>query len=168
MNSSVSNQKFRCVCDILDRYEHKSSALIPILQAIQEVYGYLPEDIMTYISTALKISPSRIYGVATFFTHFTLTPKGLHVIKICDGTACHVNRSGEILEAVMKHLNLSDKKRTTDDGIFTLETVACLGACGLAPVIVVDEKAHGQMTPDTAVALIEAIRESDREQEATA
>ncbi|MGI6156969.1 MAG: NADH-quinone oxidoreductase subunit NuoE [Saccharofermentanales bacterium] len=157
----ASNQKFAEVCDILDRHDHQASQLIPILQEIQAAYGYLPEDIMTYISTALNISPSQVYGVATFFTHFTLTPKGRHVIKVCDGTACHVNKSQAILDTIVEHLRLSDKKTTTDDGMFTLETVACLGACGLAPVIVIDEKAHGQMTPESTIALLDSMREAE-------
>ena len=161
---SVSSQptglpmrKFEKVCEILDRYNRNSAKLIPILQAVQEEYRYLPEDVMTYLATALHVPPARVYGVATFYSHFTLEPKGKHVIRICNGTACHVKRSIPILEAMQKRLNLSDSRKTTPDMLFTIETVSCLGACGIAPVVVIDEEVHGQMNPGSAVALIEKI-----------
>lgn len=157
MGNSIT-KKFSRACEILDRYEHSPNKLIPILQDMQEEYKYLPEEIMTFISVALGISPSTVYGVATFYSHFTLTPKGKHVIKVCDGTACHVKRSEGILNALEKNLGLSRGKKTTEDMLFTLETDACLGACGLAPVVVIDDKVHGLMTPDSAVALIERIK----------
>jgi NADH-quinone oxidoreductase subunit E len=132
--------KFDKVCAILDKYEHNPHKLIAILQDMQEEYNYLPEDIMTFVSTALGISPSTVYGVATFYSHFTLQPKGKHVIKLCDGTACHVKKSHDILKALEKNLGLTQKNNTTPDMLFTLETVACLGACGLAPVVVIDDR----------------------------
>jgi NADH-quinone oxidoreductase subunit E len=95
--------------------------------------------------------------VATFYSHFAITPKGKHLVRLCDGTACHVKDSIPILDAVRKRLKLDGKKNTTDDMLFTVETVACLGACGLAPVMVVDEQVHGQMTPAAGVKLVEEI-----------
>lgn len=166
MANSMS-QKFDRVCAILDKHQNNPHKLIPILQEIQEEYKYLPEDIMTFISTALSISPSRIYGVATFYSHFTLEPKGKHIIKICDGTACHVKKSTEILNLLEANLGVGGKKRTTDDGLFTLELVACLGACGLAPAVVIDEKVHGAMTPESTWKLIEKIKEAEAEDEST-
>ena len=163
--TNVLNKKFDRVCEILNKYYNNHYKLIPILQEIQEVYQYLPEEIMTYISTALGISPAQIYGVATFYSHFTLVPKGKHIIKVCDGTACHVKKSGEILKILKKELNLSDKKTNSDDGLFTLETVACLGACGLAPVVVIDEQVYGSVTPDKMTALINGIREKEASHE---
>ncbi len=163
--TNVLNKKFDRVCEILNKYDNNHYKLIPILQEIQEVYQYLPEEIMTYISTALGISPAQIYGVATFYSHFTLVPKGKHIIKVCDGTACHVKKSGEILKILKKELNLSDKKTNSDDGLFTLETVACLGACGLAPVVVIDEQVYGSVTPDKMTALINGIREKEASHE---
>ncbi len=157
--------KFDRVCQVLDKYERKPHKLIAILQEIQEEYKYLPEEIMTYISTALGISPSSVYGVATFYSHFTLEAKGKYVIKVCDGTACHVRKSQTIIKTLERELGLGGKKKTTDDMLFTLETVACLGACGLAPVVVVNDEVHGAMTPEKTAALPAEVRakESSRD-----
>ncbi len=158
-------RSFDMVCEILDRYHKDSTKLIPILQDIQDQYSYLPEDIMTFVSTALGISSSTVYGVATFYAHFTLAPKGKHIIKVCDGTACHVKKSDLLLDVIEKELALDKNKKTTDDGLFTLETVACLGACGLAPVLVIDDKVHGLMTPETTLALIHQIKEAEKNEQ---
>jgi NADH-quinone oxidoreductase subunit E len=157
--SQAFGTKFEQVCDILDRYERKPGNLIAILQEIQEAYSYLPEDIMTYVATALEISPGSVFGVATFYSHFTLAPKGKYVIKVCDGTACHVRKSADIIKTLQNELGLSEQKKTSDDLIFTLETVACLGACGLAPVVVVNEDVYGSMNPDKTRALLQKIKE---------
>ena len=157
MSQSIA-AKFDRACNIIDKYERNPNKLIAILQEMQEEYKYLPEEIMTFVSTALGISPSAVYGVATFYSHFTLEPKGKHVIKICDGTACHVKKSEDILKALEKQLGLGKKRKTTEDMLFTLETVACLGACGLAPAVVIDERVHGLMTPEGTVALVETIK----------
>ena len=149
--------KFEKVCEILERYECDKSKLIPILQAVQEEYRYLPEEVMTYVATSLNIPPAQVYGVATFYSHFALKPKGKYVIKICDGTACHVKKSIPILEALMKKLNISKDNMTTSDMLFTVETVSCLGACGLAPVLLINEDVHGLMTPESTEALIDEI-----------
>jgi NADH-quinone oxidoreductase subunit E len=150
-------RKFEKICEIIDRYDRDPQKLIPILQAVQDEYRYLPEEVLTYVATTLGLPPARVFGVATFYAHFSLEPKGKYVIRMCDGTACHVKRSMPILEAVRARLGLSDKKQTTHDMLFTVETVACLGACGLAPVMVINDEVHGLMNPDTAVALVEAI-----------
>jgi NADH-quinone oxidoreductase subunit E len=113
---------------------------------------------MTYVATALGISPGSVFGVATFYSHFTLEPKGKYVIKVCDGTACHVKKSEEILKVLEQDLGLNAKKKTSDDMLFTLETVACLGACGLAPVVVVNEDVHGAMTKEKTAALLRKIK----------
>jgi NADH-quinone oxidoreductase subunit E len=154
-------RKFEKVCQILDSYQRDASRLIPILQAIQGEYRYLPEEVLTFVATSLKLSPARVYGVATFYAHFTLEPKGKYVIRLCDGTACHVKQSIPILEALQAKLHVDDRKTTTPDMLFTVETVSCLGACGLAPVMVINEDVHGQMTPAKAVALVDAIREKE-------
>lgn len=155
------SSRFEKVCLIIDKYQRNPHKLISILQEIQDAYAYLPEDIMTYVATALGISPGTVFGVATFYTHFTLEPKGKHVIKVCDGTACHVKKSEDILNTLQKILGLDEQKKTSDDRLFTLETVACLGACGLAPVIVINEQSYGAMTPDKAKALIQKLREEE-------
>ena len=153
--------KFERVCDILDKYKREPSNLIAILQEIQEAYSYLPEDIMTYVATALEISPGSVFGVATFYSHFTLEPKGKYIVKVCDGTACHVKKAADIIKTLQAELGLNESKKTSDDLLFTLETVACLGACGLAPVVVVNEEVHGAMNMEKTKALIQKIREEE-------
>jgi NADH-quinone oxidoreductase subunit E len=150
-------RKFTRICEILEMYNHDKSKLIPILQSVQQEYRYLPEEVLTFVATSLDISPASVFGVATFYAHFTLEPRGKHVIRICDGTACHVKESIPILEAIREKLGLKDKQITTQDMLFTIETVSCLGACGLAPVVVFDEEVHGQMNKDKAVELIDEI-----------
>ncbi|HNS09359.1 MAG TPA: NAD(P)H-dependent oxidoreductase subunit E [Candidatus Rifleibacterium sp.] len=150
-------RKFEKVCEIIERYNNDSSKLVPILQAVQEEYRYLPEDVMYYVATSLGIPSAQVYGVATFYSHFALTPKGKYLIKVCDGTACHVKKSIPILEALMKRLKLTEDKMTTPDMLFTVETVSCLGACGLAPVLVINEEVHGLMTPESTIALLDNI-----------
>ena len=156
-------RQFATVCDVLKKYKHDPAKLIPILQETQEAYRYLPEEILTYIATALGIPAARVFGVATFYSHFALEPKGKYLIRLCDGTACHVRKSLPILEAIQKRLNLSDKVKTTPDMLFTVQTVSCLGACGLAPVVMVNEDVHGQVTPEKAVELIDEIYKKEGE-----
>lgn len=150
-------KKFEKVCGILERHAYRPAGLIPILQAIQHEYQYLPEEVLTYVATSLDVPPARVFGVATFYAHFALEPKGKHVIRVCDGTACHVKHSLPVLEALHTKLGTSDKKKTTADMLFTVETVACLGACGLAPVVVIDEQVHGGINPERALALVDEI-----------
>jgi len=150
-------RQFGQVCEILDRHERNPARLIPILQEVQEEYRYLPEKVLNFVAVSLGLPPARVYGVATFYAHFTLEPKGKYVVRLCDGTACHVKGSNGILEALRERLGLEQGCNTTPDMLFTVETVSCLGACGLAPVLVVNEEVHGQMTPASSVALIEDI-----------
>ena len=150
-------RKFVKVTAILDKQGRKPSRLVPILQAVQEEYRFLPEEILTYVATALGVSPAHVFGVATFYSHFAIKPKGKHIVRLCDGTACHVKDSLPILEAIRKRLGLDEKHATTPDMLFTVETVACLGACGLAPVLVVDDQVYGAMTPEHGVKVIEDI-----------
>jgi NADH-quinone oxidoreductase subunit E len=151
-------EKFHKVNDILGRYGCRPSGLIPILQAIQHEYQYLPEEILTYVATSLDVPPARVFGVATFYAHFALEPKGKHVIRICDGTACHVRQSLPVLHALHEKLGTNEKSKTSADMLFTVETAACLGACGLAPVVVIDEQVYGGMTPERAVAMVDEIK----------
>ncbi|HQG51661.1 MAG TPA: NAD(P)H-dependent oxidoreductase subunit E [Syntrophorhabdaceae bacterium] len=150
-------RKFEKVWEIIDQNGRDSSRLIPILQAVQAEYPYLPEEILTFIATSVGISPARVFGVATFYSLFTLKPKGKYHIRVCNGTACHVKRSMDLHNALQKKLNLRDEKDTTDDMLFTLETVNCLGACGLAPAMVVNEEVYGQLTPERANEIIDDI-----------
>lgn len=153
-------EKEKCVVDeIIEKYGGQKKAVIAVMQDIQAIYRYLPRDILEYVSERLGVSDAKVYSVATFYENFSLEPKGKHLVKICDGTACHVRHSIRILNAIRRHLKLSEKKHTTDDGMFTVETVSCLGACSLAPVLTIDEKVYAAMTPESAVALLKEIEE---------
>jgi len=153
-SSSVQSANYSKVDKILERFEYKKSNLIAILQEVQAHFNYLPENIMTYIGTKMNISPATVFGVATFYSQFSLEPKGKYIVKICDGTACHVRGSSPVYNAVVNRLKLTDGKFTTDDGLFSVETVSCLGACGLAPVCVINEKIYPKMTPDAVLTII--------------
>ncbi len=141
--TNTSIRKFSAVLEILEKYNYDKTRLITILQEVQEEYRYLPEEVLTYIATALDMPVAEVYGVATFYAHFSLEAKGKYVIKVCDGTACHVIGSMKLVDRLYKKLGLSHEKHTTDDMLFTLEKVSCLGACGLAPVMLVNEKVYG-------------------------
>ncbi|MBN2280479.1 MAG: NADH-quinone oxidoreductase subunit NuoE [Candidatus Marinimicrobia bacterium] len=154
-------RQFQKVCDILEKYHYDKTKLIPILQEIQEEYRYLPKKILNFAATSLEIPPAKIFGVASFYSHFAFEPKGKYVIKICDGTACHVKGSMKLHEAIKKQLKLEEGKKTTSDMLFTLETVSCLGACGLAPAMVVNEDVHGNLTPEKAVEIIKTIQKQE-------
>lgn len=146
------------ILSILASHESDPSNLIAILQDVQAEYNYLSEANLTLIADTLGLSVSKVYSVATFYENFSLEPKGRHIIKVCAGTACHVRKSGPIYDAIHEYLGLNDKRKTSSDGMFTLETVACLGACGLAPVMTVDGEVYPKMAPDAAIALLEEIR----------
>lgn len=150
---------FSVLDEAIKEYGEKESALIAILQKAQENYRYLPEAIFPYLAKKLDIPESRIYGVATFYENFSLEKKGKYVVKVCDGTACHVRKSIPILEALRKELGLSEKKKTTDDFMFTVETVSCLGACSSAPAVMINDEIHPSMTPESAVALVKELKE---------
>ena len=151
------------VDSILTNHKYEKKELITIIQEIQKEYNYLPKDALIYVADSLDISHSKIYGVATFYENFSLEAKGKNIIKICDGTACHVRKSIPILNAIYKELGLSEKKKTTDDLLFTVETVSCLGACGLAPVITVNDHVHPKMTPESTIELLKAMKKEEEE-----
>jgi NADH-quinone oxidoreductase subunit E len=154
----AAGRKFEKVLQILDAHHRDKSRLVPILQEVQEEYRYLPEEVMTLVATSLGIPAAKVYGVATFYSHFALEPKGKYVIRVCDGTACHVKDSQDLVDALQAGLKLSGSRRTTADMLFTLETVSCLGACGLAPAMVVNEDVHGQVRPEGAMAILAELR----------
>ncbi|MBR1443264.1 MAG: NAD(P)H-dependent oxidoreductase subunit E, partial [Firmicutes bacterium] len=137
---------------------------IAILQDIQEHYHYLPKEIFPYVAKAINVGEARLYGVATFYENFSLDPKGKYVIRCCDGTACHVRGSLPILNKLREELGLSEDKKTTDDLKFTVETVSCLGACGLAPVLTVNGDVHPAMTPDKAIELLKELKKKEAEE----
>ena len=152
---------FTVLDQAISEFGNQEKSLIAILQRAQEVYRYLPREIFPYLSERLGISEARIYGVATFYENFSLEKKGKYVVKVCDGTACHVRKSIPILEALRKELGLSEEKKTTDDGLFTVETVSCLGACSSAPAVMVNDEIYPTMTPETAIALINELKEKN-------
>jgi NADH-quinone oxidoreductase subunit E len=154
-------RKFKRVSEIVHEYGKQESKLIPILSAVQDEYRYLPEEVMTYVAMLLGISVSKVFGVASFYSHFSLKPKGKYVFKICDGTACHVKGAEKIYHKLQKELGLSDENPTSDDMLFTVETVSCLGACGLAPVVVVNEKVYGQVTEEQSVEIVKELQEKE-------
>ena len=144
--------------EIIEEYGRKESSLIPIMQDIQAEYRYLPGELLTYVAKEIGVKEAKAYSVATFYENFSFEPKGKYVIKVCDGTACHVRKSMPVKEALMKELGLSHKKHTTDDMMFTVETVSCLGACGVAPALNVNDVVHPKMSPEKALEMLEELR----------
>ena len=149
---------YRKTDEIISRYVRDARSLIPIMQDIQAEYRYLPAELLSYVAKQIGITEAKAYSVATFYENFSFEAKGKYVIKVCDGTACHVRHSTPVLEALWKELGLSKKKHTTDDMLFTVETVSCLGACGLAPTMTIDGEVFAKMTPEAAIGELEAIR----------
>lgn len=141
----------------IQQHSGEKGPLIAVLQDIQEVSGYLPAADLEKVAVELGVPISEVYAVATFYSQFRLQPTGKHTVRACDGTSCHVCRATAILKAVQDELGVSDGE-TTPDGLFTLETVACLGACFLAPVLVVDEDYYGRVTPAKARDIIRRYR----------
>ncbi|MBW7897825.1 NADH-quinone oxidoreductase subunit E [Candidatus Brocadiaceae bacterium B188] len=144
---------------ILGKYKNARGAVIPILQMVQTEYGYLPEPVIDLISERLHVSVHEIIGVATFYAQFHLKPRGQHIIKVCCGTACHIKGAKKVMEKLSETLEVPTGM-TTKDNAFTLEEVACLGACSLAPVMMVDEDLHGKLAPDTVATVIKEIKEA--------
>ena len=140
--------------EIMKNYEAKEMYLIPILQKAQEEYGYLPEDVLKEVSNYLGLSLSQVYGVVTFYSQFHQEPRGENIIRVCMGTACHVRGGQQILNKIEEEIGI-ESGETSEDLKFTLETVACIGACGLAPVIMINDETHGRLTPDKVPEILE-------------
>ncbi len=132
--------------EVLSKYRGAGGAMIPLLQELQEIYGYLPEELLKAVGARLRIPMSRIYGVVTFYAQFYTTPRGRYTVRVCRGTACHVRGGKHILKAVHHYLGVEENE-TTPDNKFTFETVACLGACALSPVLLVNKNYYGKLTP---------------------
>lgn len=143
------------------KYQGEEGALIPLLQSAQDTYGYIPESAINYISEIVKIPAAEIYGVITFYSQFRLKPMGKYVIKICDGTACHVNGSKAIGRAITDELGIGYEE-TTDDGLFTFQSVACLGCCSLAPVVMINNETYGRLTPKKIQRILKDIKNSEK------
>lgn len=142
---------------ILEKYKGIDGSLISILQDAQESYGYVPKSMIKYISQKTRYKEAKIFGVATFYAQFRMEPIGKNLIMICQGTACHVNGSELIGEAITEELGISDGE-TTSDGLFTIENVACLGCCSLSPVMMINDETFGTLTPEKAKEIIREIR----------
>jgi len=139
--------------EVIAHYVQQKGALIPVLQKAQEIYGYLPAEVLKRISRGLKIPLARIYGVATFYAQFRLSPMGRNILRVCLGTACHVRGGAKVLEVIEQELGVKDGG-TTEDGRFTLEIVACIGACGLAPTMMINDDVHGRLTSSTVAEIL--------------
>lgn len=144
----LSEQDMQRLAALLDKYRGAKGSVIPVLQQAQEIFGYLPKSVLIKISEELDIPISRIYGVVTFYAQFHLEPRGLNIIRSCQGTACHVRGAKVVLAEIQKQLGLDDQTVTTPDLKYTLEKVACIGACGLAPVMMINDNTHGRLTPE--------------------
>ena len=149
--------------DVMEKYASVEGSLITILQHAQEIYGYLPIDVIYYVAGRTGNSPAKVMGVATFYTQFRLQPVGKHLIMLCKGTACHVNGANSIEKAICEELKIKDGG-TTEDGLFSLKTVACLGCCSLSPVMMIGEETYGSLTPAKAVEILGEIRAKEAAQ----
>ena len=145
---------------LIEKYKNKKGNMIPLLQGIQEIYGYLPKDAFTKVSKETQIELSDMYGVATFYAQFRLKPVGKNIVKVCHGTACHVQNAKELTVALQDFLKVNDGD-TTEDGVFTLESVACLGCCSLAPVLMIGDETYGKLTGDKAVKIVRDIKRQE-------
>ena len=145
----------------IEKYKDKKGKLIPILQGAQELYGYLPEEVFHKIHHDTELSLSQMYGVATFYSQFRLNPVGKHIVKVCHGTACHVQNAGELTEYIEDFQEVKDGE-TTEDGLFTLESVACLGCCSLAPVIMIGDEVYGKLDGKGAVKIVKEIKSQEK------
>jgi NADH-quinone oxidoreductase subunit E len=152
-NEIITAEMYRKIDGIVARYRGKPGSLIPVLQQAQDVCGYLPHAVQRYVARGLNMSPSVVFGVATFYSFFTLVPRGKHVIRVCLGTACYVKRSEEILDKIKDELEL-EVGEVTRDKKYSLEAVRCLGACGLAPVVVIGQDTYGDVAATKVMEIV--------------
>lgn len=143
--SNISKEKFKGLGDYIEKNDLRENDLIAVLHKAQELFGYLGEEVQLFVSEKLEVPVSKVYGVITFYSFFTTEPKGKYVINVCAGTACFVRGAGEIIDEFKKHLSI-EVGETTEDGLFTLDTLRCVGACGLAPVVMVNNRVYGHFT----------------------
>ena len=161
-NKNESNVDLSLIEDVVDKYKDIQGSLITILQGVQEVYNYVPIEAVEYISDQTGIKPSKIYGVLTFYTQFRMAPVGKNLIMLCQGTACHVNGSEAIEEAIIEELGIKEGE-TTEDGIFTLINVACLGCCSLSPVMMINDETYGKLTTQSTKKILAEIGAKEQE-----
>lgn len=167
-NEFVQDMRYTALDAILDKYRDDKGKIITVLQETQDIFGYIPEDAIKSIAAALGVPSTEIYGVATFYGQFHLQVRGKNIVRVCTGTACHVQGGGKILEAINKALGLSGKETTTEDLLFTVEPVACLGACGMAPVMMVNEDAYGRVSSKDVPEILNRYREKGEEEKCIA
>ncbi|HZK20990.1 MAG TPA: NADH-quinone oxidoreductase subunit NuoE [Oscillospiraceae bacterium] len=160
MSNTINKVDLTLIDDVLKEYAGVKGSLITILQKAQEVYGYLPEDVLYKISESTGIFPARVFGVATFYAQFRFQPIGKYLIMLCEGTACHVNGAESILKAITDTLDIKDGE-TTKDGLFSLKTVACLGCCSLSPAIMVNEETYGNLTTEKVKLIIKELQKKE-------
>lgn len=146
---------------VIEKFRHKKGNLIPLLQATQEVYGFIPREAFVKLHNETGLELNEMYGVATFYAQFRLTPAGKHIIKMCHGTACHVQSVSAITDELLDFLQIQDGE-TTEDRIFTLETVACLGCCSLAPVMMIGDETYGKLSPKQALKIVKELKRKER------
>lgn len=158
MNCCCNKSDLSLIQPVLDEYGDTEGSLITILQHAQDIYGYLPTDVLYRIAERIGSSPAKVMGVATFYSQFRLKPVGKYLIMLCQGTACHVNGSQRIEAAVTQELGITDGE-TTDDGLFTLKNVACLGCCSLSPVMMINGETYGSLTPSKTVEILRRLKE---------
>jgi NADH:ubiquinone oxidoreductase subunit E len=150
----VSADMWRAIDDIIAAHRHEAGSIIAVLRKCQDVVGYLPIEVMDYISRGLNLPPSDVFGVASFYALFSMTPKGRHMVKVCMGTACYVKGIKEVLDRIRNTFDLTEGG-TSEDRRFSLEAVRCLGACGLAPVVVINQDTHGAVTSEKVIRILD-------------
>lgn len=153
-NPDLSPEVMKKIDEILDRYKHRPGALIPVLEDCQRVVGYLPIELLEYIGEYLNIPGSTVFGVVTFYSFFTMVPRGRHQVKVCVGTACYVKGAQAILDRICDHYKVS-VGGITEDKRFSVDAVRCIGACGLAPAVVINENTYGDLKPDKIIQIME-------------
>jgi NADH-quinone oxidoreductase subunit E len=161
-NCSKNKSDLSLLDGVLEKYASVKGSLITILQQAQEIYGYLPTDVIYYIAEKTNSTPAKVMGVATFYTQFRLQPIGKYLIMLCQGTACHVNGSAKILKTIEEELAIKDGE-TTQDGLFTLKTVACLGCCSLSPVMMINEETYGSLDSKKVISILSDLRSKEEQ-----
>ena len=152
---------FGFIDSVLQKYDCDKTRVIAIMQEIQNEYKFLPKDALKYIAEKIGESEAELYGVATFYENFSMNEKCKYIIKVCNGTACHVRKSDDVQEALYAATGLTPEEHMSKDGLFTIERVSCLGACGLAPVCTVNDVVHASMTPEKVHALVQELKEAE-------
>ncbi len=158
---NCSNSDLSLLDEVLKKYKNVKGSLITILQKAQEIYGFLPTDVIYRIAEKTGLTPAKVMGVATFYTQFRFKPVGKYLIMLCQGTACHVNGSERIEKTIKEELGISDGE-TTEDGLFTLKNVACLGCCSLSPVMMINEETYGSLTPEKVKEILKNLKEGSK------